>query len=73
MKSTWIGALRSVARQRGAADLHVDAMVADLASTAALARQSRLRVLATSAAGRVAGWEAVPALAEKLPGFEMVG
>lgn len=52
---------------------HVDAMVADLASTAALARQGRLRVLATSAGQRVAGWESVPALAEKLPGFEMVG
>ena len=52
---------------------HVDAMVADLASTAALARQGKLRVLATSAAKRVAGWDNVPALAEKLPGFEMVG
>lgn len=52
---------------------HVEAMVADLASTAALARQGRLRVLATTAARRVAGWEAVPALAERLPGFEMVG
>ena len=52
---------------------HVEAMVADLASTAALARQGRLRVLATTAAQRVAGWEAVPALAEKLPGFDMVG
>lgn len=52
---------------------HVDAMVADLASTAALAKQGRLRVLATTAGKRVAGWETVPALAEKLPGFEMVG
>lgn len=52
---------------------HVDAMVADLASTAALARQGRLRVLATTAAKRVAGWDSVPALAEKLPGFDMVG
>jgi tripartite-type tricarboxylate transporter receptor subunit TctC len=52
---------------------HVDAMVADLASTAALARQGKLRVLATTAARRVAGWEGVPALAEKLPGFDMVG
>lgn len=52
---------------------HVDAMVADLASTAALARQGRLRVLATTAARRVAGWDSVPALAETLPGFEMVG
>lgn len=52
---------------------HVDAMVADLASTAQLARQGKLRVLATTAAQRVAGWEQVPALAEKLPGFDMVG
>lgn len=52
---------------------HVDAMVADLASTAALARQGRLRVLATTAPRRVAGWENVPSLAEKLPGFDMVG
>lgn len=52
---------------------HVDAMFADLASTAALARQGRLRVIATTSAKRVAGWEQVPALAETLPGFEMVG
>lgn len=52
---------------------HVDAMVADLASTAALARQGRLRVLATTSEKRVAGWSNVPALAEKLPGFDMVG
>jgi tripartite-type tricarboxylate transporter receptor subunit TctC len=52
---------------------HVDAMVADLASTAALARQGKLRVLATTSAQRVAGWEQVPTLAEKLPGFDMVG
>lgn len=52
---------------------HVDAMVADLASTTALARQGKLRVLATTAAKRVAGWDNVPALAEKLPGFDMVG
>jgi tripartite-type tricarboxylate transporter receptor subunit TctC len=52
---------------------HVDAMVADLASTAGLAKQGKLRVLATTAPRRVAGWEAVPSLAEKLPGFDMVG
>jgi tripartite-type tricarboxylate transporter receptor subunit TctC len=52
---------------------HVDAMFADLASTAALARQGKLRVLATTSAKRVAGWDNVPALAEKLPGFDMVG
>lgn len=52
---------------------HVDAMVADLASTAQLVRQGRLRLLATTAARRVAGWESVPALSERLPGFDMVG
>jgi len=52
---------------------HVDAMFADLASTAALARQGKLRVLATTSARRVAGWDSVPRLAEKLPGFDMVG
>lgn len=52
---------------------HVDAMFADLASAAQLARQGRLRVLATTSPGRLAGWDGVPALAEKLPGFDMVG
>jgi tripartite-type tricarboxylate transporter receptor subunit TctC len=52
---------------------HIDAMFADLASTAALAQQGKLRVLATTSARRVAGWDNVPALAEKLPGFDMVG
>lgn len=51
----------------------VDAMVADLASAAQLAKQGKLRVLATTAPQRVAGWEQVPTLAEKLPGFDMVG
>ena len=60
----------------GTADLigkHVDAMFADLASTAQLVKQGKLRLLATTAVRRVVGWEQVPALAEKLPGFEMVG
>ena len=52
---------------------HADAVVADLASTAALVRQGRLRLLAVTSAKRVAGWEQVPALGELLPGFEMVG
>lgn len=52
---------------------HADAVVADLASTAQLVRQSRLRLLAVTSTKRVAGWEQVPALAELLPGFEMVG
>ena len=52
---------------------HADAVVADLASTAALVRQGRLRLLAVTSAKRVAGWEQVPALGELLPNFEMVG
>ena len=48
-------------------------MVADVASTAQLVKQGRLRMLATTSAKRVAGWDAVPSLAELLPGFEMVG
>lgn len=52
---------------------HVDAMVADLASTAALVKQGRLRLLATTSAKRLAGWEMVPALAEKYPGLDMSG
>ena len=36
-------------------------------------RQGRLRLLAVTAAKRIAGWEQVPALAETLPGFEMIG
>ena len=52
---------------------HADAVVADLASTAQLVRQGRLRLLALTAAKRVAGWEQVPALAEMLPSFEMIG
>jgi len=52
---------------------HVDAMVADLASTAQLAKQGKLRVIATTAAKRVPGWENIPALSEKLGSFDMVG
>jgi tripartite-type tricarboxylate transporter receptor subunit TctC len=52
---------------------HSDAVVADLASTAQLVRQGRLRLLAVTSAKRLAGWEQVPALSELLPNFEMVG
>jgi tripartite-type tricarboxylate transporter receptor subunit TctC len=52
---------------------HVNAMVADIASTAQLVKQGRLRVVATTSARRVAGWDQVPALAEFWPGFDMVG
>jgi tripartite-type tricarboxylate transporter receptor subunit TctC len=52
---------------------HADAVVADMASTAQLVRQGRLRYLAVTAEKRVAGWEQVPPLAELLPQFEMSG
>lgn len=52
---------------------HADAVVADLASSAPLIRDGRLRLLAVTSGSRLAGWDKVPALAEQLPGFEMVG
>jgi tripartite-type tricarboxylate transporter receptor subunit TctC len=52
---------------------HADALVADLASTAQLVKQGRLRLLAVTSAKRVAGFEQVPTMAELLPNFEMVG
>jgi tripartite-type tricarboxylate transporter receptor subunit TctC len=52
---------------------HLEALVADLASTASLVKSGKLRLLAVTSAQRVPGFDAVPALAESLPGFEMVG
>jgi tripartite-type tricarboxylate transporter receptor subunit TctC len=52
---------------------HVDATVADVASTAQLVKQGRLRMLAVTSAKRVPGFEDVPTLAERMPGLEMVG
>jgi tripartite-type tricarboxylate transporter receptor subunit TctC len=52
---------------------HIVAVVADIASTAQLVRQGRLRMLAVTTATRVPGWEQVPALAETFPGFDMSG
>ncbi|NDY90331.1 Bug family tripartite tricarboxylate transporter substrate binding protein [Ideonella livida] len=52
---------------------HVDLLVADLASTATLLRQGRLRALAVTTAQRVAGFEAVPPVADTVPGFDMGG
>jgi len=52
---------------------HSDAAVADLASTAQLIKQGKLRLLAVTSPKRLAGWEQAPALSEMLPGFEMVG
>lgn len=52
---------------------HVDAMVTGPASASELARQGRLRVLAITGGERVKGWNAVPALLETMPGFQMEG
>jgi tripartite-type tricarboxylate transporter receptor subunit TctC len=52
---------------------HADAALVDLASSAQLVKQGRLRLLAVTSAKRVPGFEQVPTFAESLPGFEMVG
>jgi tripartite-type tricarboxylate transporter receptor subunit TctC len=52
---------------------HTDALIADVASSAQLIRQGRLRMLAVTSARRLADYDKVPALAELLPGFEMTG
>jgi len=52
---------------------HVDAAVADVASSAQLVRQGRLRYVAVTSGKRVPGWEQVPPLADTLPGFDMEG
>jgi len=52
---------------------HADAVVADVASTAQLVKQGRLRLLAVTSTKRIAGFEQVPTMAELLPNFEMVG
>ena len=50
-----------------------DALVADLASTAQLVRQGRLRMLAVTTPQRIPEWSKVPTVAETLPGFDMSG
>ena len=52
---------------------HTDVLVADVASTAQLVRQGRLRMLAVTTSKRLVDFDTVPALAETLPGFEMSG
>lgn len=51
----------------------VDVLVADVASTAQFVKQGRLRMIAVTSPKRIEGWEQVPALAERVPGFDMVG
>jgi tripartite-type tricarboxylate transporter receptor subunit TctC len=52
---------------------HVEAVLADVPSSAALVKAGKLRPLAVTTAKRLPGMESVPALAETLPGFDMVG
>ena len=52
---------------------HADAIVADVASTAQLVRQGRLRMLAVTTGKRIPGWPQVPSLSEVIPGFDMSG
>jgi len=52
---------------------HVDAVLVDVAASAQLVRQGRLRMLAVSTGKRVPGWEQIPSLSELLPGFDMSG
>lgn len=51
----------------------VDALIVDLASTTQHIQRGDLRLLATTSARRIKGWETTPALSEKLPGFDMPG
>lgn len=52
---------------------HADALIADVASTAQLIKQGRLRMLAVTTPKRLAEYDKVPAVAEVLPGFDMTG
>lgn len=52
---------------------HVQAIVADVASTSALVKQGRLRMLAVTAPQPVPGFESVPLLVNQYPGMDLVG
>jgi len=50
-----------------------EVIVSDVPSIAQMVKSGRLRPLAVTTAQRVAGWEGVPPIAEKLPGFDYAG
>ncbi len=52
---------------------HTDALLADIASTAPMIKQGRLRMVVVTTAKRIPEYDAVPAIAEFIPGFEMTG
>jgi len=51
----------------------VDSLLVDLASTTQHIKRGDLNLLATTSAGRLAGWPDTPALSETLKGFDMPG
>jgi tripartite-type tricarboxylate transporter receptor subunit TctC len=51
----------------------VDALIVDLAATTQHIKHGDLRLLATTSAARLKGWDTTPALSEKVPGFDMPG
>lgn len=52
---------------------HVQAIVADVASTSQLVKQGRLRLLTVTSASPVPGFESVPRPADQFPGLDLVG
>jgi tripartite-type tricarboxylate transporter receptor subunit TctC len=52
---------------------HVQAIVADVASTSQLVKQGRLRLLAVTSARPIPGFESVPRLADQFSGLDLVG
>lgn len=50
-----------------------EALISDVPAVAEMVRAGKLRAIAVTTARRVPGWEAVPALAEVVPGFDYAG
>jgi tripartite-type tricarboxylate transporter receptor subunit TctC len=52
---------------------HTEAILSDVPSVAEMVKAGRLRAIAVTTARHVVGWENVPPIAEKLPGFDYAG